>query len=109
MTTPRFDTAHSFNTDRLTITGLAIAALLPFLALSPAKAAAKPANVSCQAEVQAVQVQAEGASPEAAARALRTARLAGKICAEGNRFEAAKKFAQARQQLDAGVQLADRR
>ncbi|WP_164157339.1 hypothetical protein [Sandarakinorhabdus rubra] len=95
----------SFTIDRLTITGLAIAAMLPFLALSPAKAA----SVNCQAEVAAVQAQAEGATPDAAAKALRTARLAEKICAEGNRFEAAKKFAQARQQLDTGVQLAQNR
>jgi hypothetical protein len=100
-------TAHLINTDRLTITGLAIAALLPFLAISPVKAGEKAA--SCAAEVQSVQEQAATATPDAAAKALRTARLAQKICAEGNRFEAGKKFAQARQQLDTGVQLADRR
>lgn len=98
-------TAIRFDTDRLTITGLAIAAILPFLALSPARAA--PAQ--CATEAQTVRAEAATATPEAAARALRAIRVAEKICEEGNRHEAAKKLAQARQMLDAGVQLADRR
>lgn len=95
----------NFNIDRLTITGLAIAAVLPFLAISPVKAA--PAN--CAVEAQAVRTEASAASPEAANKALRLVKTAEAICAEGNRFEAAKKFAQARQQLGTEVQLADRR
>jgi hypothetical protein len=98
-------TAFRIDTDRLTITGLAIAALLPFLALSPAKAAPS----QCTTQLEAVQAQAAGAEPKAAAKALRTAQVAQKICAEGNRHEAAKKFAQAQKLLDTGVQLADRR
>lgn len=98
-------TARRIDTDRLTITGLAIAAMLPFLALSPAKAAPS----QCATEAQAVQAQAAGADAKVAAKALRTAQVAQKICAEGNRHEAAKKFAQARQMLDTGVQLANRR
>ena len=93
-------------TDRLTITALLMTAILPFAALSPVKAAT--AN-TCAAEVQAVQASAANADPKVAAKALRTARTAEKICAEGNRFEAAKKFAQARELLGTGVQLAERR
>ena len=91
--------------DRLTITALLLTASLPFVALSPVQAATN----QCAAQVQAVQTEAAAADPKAAAKALRTARVAEKICAEGNRFEAAKKFAQAREQLGASVQLADRR
>lgn len=96
-------------TDRLTITGLAVAALLPFLALSPVKAAERGTVANCATEVAMVQEQANGADPRTAAKALRTARIAEKICAEGNRFEANKKFAQARQMLDTNVQLAANR
>jgi hypothetical protein len=98
-------TAFRIDTDRLTITGLAIAAILPFLALSPVKAAPS----QCATELQAITAQAASADPKVAAKALRAAHVAQKICAEGNRHEAGKKFAQARQMLDTGVQLADRR
>jgi membrane-bound lytic murein transglycosylase B len=96
-----------FNLDRAAIIALAMVATLPFLALSPADAA----TADCTAEVQAikVQAQADGISPNSAAKALRTARIGEKICAEGSRYEAAKKFAAARAQLDQGVQYADRR
>ncbi|MFZ4382917.1 MAG: hypothetical protein ACOYO0_13245 [Sandarakinorhabdus sp.] len=97
----------SFNLDRITLVGLAMAGLLPFLALSPAPANAAP--VDCAAQAAAVRSQAETADPKAAARALKTVRIAEKICAEGGSFEAGKKFAQARAQLDTGVQLAARR
>ena len=92
-------------TDRLTIAALLMTAILPFAALSPVKAA----TTNCAAEVQAVQASAASADPQLAVKALRTARVAEKICAEGNRFEAAKKFAQARELLGTGVQLAERR
>lgn len=95
--------------DRLTITGLAVAALLPFLALSPVKAAERGTRATCAAEAAAVQEQANGADPKAAAKALRAARVAEKMCAEGNRFEAGKKFAQARQLLDTSIELAANR
>lgn len=100
-------TITRFSTDRITLVGLAMASLLPFLALSPAPARA--ATVDCAAEASALRAQATSADPKAAARALKLVRTAEKICAEGGRFEAGKKFAQARGQLDAGVQLADRR
>lgn len=91
--------------DRLTITALLMTAMLPFAALSPVKAA----TVNCTAQVQAVQAGAAAADPKAAAKALRTANLAEKICAEGNTHEAAKKFALARTQLGTNVQFAERR
>jgi|JI8StandDraft_2_1071088.scaffolds.fasta_scaffold24762_4 hypothetical protein len=90
--------------DRLTIAGLAMVAVLPFLAISPAKAA--PA---CATEAAAVRSIAATADPKAAAKALRNVRTAELICAEGNAAEARRKLAVARQQLDASVQLADRR
>ena len=96
-------------TDRLTITTLLLTAVLPFAALSPVKAAT-PAGINvCAAQVQAVAASAASAEPKAAAKALRTANVAARICAEGNRHEAAKKFALARDQLGSNVQLADRR
>lgn len=100
-------TITRFNTDRVTLVGLAMAAVLPFLAISPAPARA--ATIDCAAEAVALRTQAETADPKAAAKALKLVRMAEKICAEGGRFEAGKKFAQARGQLDIGVQLADRR
>jgi hypothetical protein len=100
-------TINSLNFDRITLVGLAMAGVLPFLALSPAPARAAP--VDCAAEATALRAQAETADPKAGAKALKLVRVAEKICAEGNRFEAGKKFAQARGQIDAGVQLADRR
>jgi hypothetical protein len=76
------------------------------VALTPVKAA--PAT-NCAVEAQAVLADAASADKDAAARAARLVRVAEKICAEGNRFEAAKKFAQARETLGANVQLAERR
>jgi hypothetical protein len=91
--------------DRLTIAALALAASFPFLAISPAQAKA----VDCAAQVQAIEASAAAADPKVAAKAVRTARMAAKICAEGNGHEAAKKFSLARTQLGGTVQLADRR
>jgi hypothetical protein len=91
--------------DRLTITALLLTATLPFAALSPVQAATN----QCAAQVQEVAASAAAADPQAAAKALRTARIAEKICAEGNRFEANKKFAQAREQLGTNIQFAERR
>ncbi len=91
--------------DRLTIAALMLTATLPFAAFSPAHAA----TPSCAAQVQSVQAEAAAADPQAATKALRTARVAEKICAEGNRHEAAKKFAKAREQLASSIQLAARR
>ena len=94
-----------FAIDRMTITALMLTATLPFMAISPVKAA----PVNCAVEAQAIAAQAAAVDPKAAAKALRTARVAAAICEAGNNHEAAKKFAQARQQLDTTVQLADRR
>ena len=91
--------------DRLTIAALALAATFPFLAVSPAQAGA----VNCAAQVQEIEASASTADPKAAAKAVRTARIAAKICAEGNGHEVAKKFSLARTQLGGTVQLADRR
>ena len=101
----------SIGTDRLTIIGLAMAAALPFLALSPVKAApaAAAAFTDCAAQARVVLADAAAADPRAAAKAQRTVRTAEKICAAGNRHEAAKKFALARQQLGTAVQFAARR
>ena len=92
-------------TDRMTIAALMLTATLPFAAVTPVKAA----TVSCAAQLQAVQDSAATADPKAATKALRTARVAEKICTEGNGFEAAKKFARARTQLGTDVQLASQR
>lgn len=94
---------HAIN-DRLTITALTIAAVLPLVAISPAKAAT-PVS-ACAQNAEMLREQAALASPQVAARALRTVRLGMRICAEGNGFEAARKFAVARQQLGAGTQVA---
>ena len=92
--------------DRLTIAALALAATFPFLAVSPAQAG----TTACAAQVQEIEDSAAAAAdPKAAAKALRTARIAAKICAEGNGHEAAKKFSLARTQLSSNIQLADRR
>lgn len=96
-----------FNLDRASIIALAMVAALPFLALSPADAAI--ADCAVEAQAIKVQAQADGISPNTAAKALRTIRIGEKICAEGGRHEAAKKFAAARAQLGQGVQYADRR
>lgn len=101
-------TFNSLSLDRVTLVGLALAAALPFLALSPTPARAAT-TVDCAAEATALRSQAEAADPKAAARAMKLVRVAEKICAEGGRFEAVKKFAAARAQIDSGVQLAARR
>jgi hypothetical protein len=104
---------NSFNLDRFTIIALAMVATLPFIAISPADAApaAPTASADCAVEAQAIkaQAQATSVSPNSAAKALRMAKIGEKICAEGGRHEAAKKFAAARAQLDQSVQYADRR
>jgi hypothetical protein len=95
--------------DRLTIAGLAMVAVLPFLAISPASAAPSRAAPACTTEAAAVRSIAATADPKAAAKALRNVRTAELVCAEGNAAEARRKLALARKQLDAPVQLADRR
>ena len=91
--------------DRLTIAALMLTATLPFAAITPAHAG------TTQSAVQAEQLRTEAASanPQDAAKALRSIKIAEKICAEGNAHEAAKKFAQARTQLASTVQFAERR
>lgn len=98
------------NLDRFAIIGLAMVATLPFIALSPADAATADCTVEAQAiEAQSLRAEADGVSPQVTAKALRTVRIAQKICNEGGRHEAAKKFEQARAQLGSSVELADRR
>ena len=94
-----------FTIDRVTIAALAITATLPFLAISPVKAA----TPDCAQQVQSIEAGAAAVDAKAAAKALRTARLAARICAEGNGHEAAKKFKLAQSQLGTSVQLAARR
>lgn len=94
-----------FTIDRLTIAALALTAILPFVAISPVNAG----TVDCAAQAQQLRTEAASANPQDAAKALRTVRLAEKICAEGNSHEAAKKFAVARAQLASTMQFADRR
>lgn len=98
-------TISSFSIDRLTIVSLAMAAMLPFVAISPVKAATS----ECATQVAALRSEAATAAPQQAAKALRTAAVAEQICAEGNRHEALKKLAQAREALADTVQLAERR
>ncbi|NJC10064.1 hypothetical protein [Polymorphobacter fuscus] len=99
-----------FNLDRFAIVGLVLTATMPFIALSPADAAPVDCTVEAQAiEALSLRAEAGGVSSQATARALRTARLAQKICNEGGRHEAAKKFDLARAQLGSDVELADRR
>ncbi len=90
--------------DRLTITTLALAAAMPFLAISPVHAA-EPA---CMAEARSLRSDA-AARPEAAAKTLRLVAVAEKICAEGNAHEANRKLARARLALNENIQLAERR
>lgn len=97
----------SFNFDRVSIIALAMVATLPFIAVSPADAA--PADCAVEAQAIQTQAQATNVSPDSAAKALRMAKIGEKICVEGGRHEAAKKFAAARAQLDQSVQYADRR
>lgn len=95
-----------FAIDRLTITALMLTATLPFMALSPVKAATA---TSCAVEAQQLRNEISTAQPQDAAKLLRTVKTAEMICAEGNRHEAAKKLAAARAQLGGAVQLAERR
>ncbi len=92
--------------DRLTIVALAATAMLPFAAFSPAQASP---SQSCAVQAEQVRTLAETAEPKAAAKALRNVRLAERLCAEGGRLAAGKKFTLAISQLDTTVQLADRR
>ena len=98
---------NSFNLDRVSIIALAMVATLPFIALSPAEAA--PVDCAVEAQAITVQARADGVAPKDSARALQLVRVGEKICVEGSRFEAAKKFAAARAQLRQGVEFADRR
>jgi hypothetical protein len=94
-----------FFTDRLTIAALALTAILPFAAVTPVQAGTN----SCAVQAEQLRSQAASASPQDAAKALRSISIAEKICAEGNSHEAAKKFAAARTALAGNVQLAERR
>ncbi len=94
-----------FFTDRLTIAALALTAILPFAALTPAHAG----TTQCAVQAEQLRTEAASANPQDAAKALRSIKIAEKICAEGNAHEAAKKFAQARTQLASNVQFAERR
>ncbi len=96
----------TINIDRITIAVLLATAMLPFAAFSPVQAA--PAQ-SCAVQAEQIRTLATTAEPKAAAKALRTARLAEQLCAEGGRFEAGKKFTLALNQLDSSVQLANKR
>jgi hypothetical protein len=85
---------------------------LSHAATRPAKAGAASASSRAPASVnptEQVRTLAETAEPKAAAKALRTARLAEQLCAEGGRLAAGKKFTLAMSQLDTSVQLADKR
>ena len=97
----------SFNFDRVSFIALAMVATLPFIAVSPAEAA--PADCAVEAQAIAAQALATDVAPDSAAKALRLVKVGEKICAEGGRHEAAKKFAAARAQLDQAEQYADRR
>jgi hypothetical protein len=92
--------------DRFTIAALMLTSTLPFAAISPANAATA---TSCAVEAQQLRTEISTAQPQDAAKLLRTVKTAEMICAEGNRHEAAKKFAAARTQLGSNVQLAERR
>ena len=91
--------------DRLTITTLALAATMPFLAVSPVQAA----TVDCTAQATQLRTEVASANPQDSAKALRSIKIAEKLCAAGNSHEAGKKFKLARTQLATNVQLADRR
>ncbi|WP_426168117.1 hypothetical protein [Sandarakinorhabdus sp. DWP1-3-1] len=92
------------NIDHMTLITLAMFAAMPFMAATPAAAA----TADCEARFETVRVEAATAEPKAAAKALRTARVAVKICAEGNHVEAARKFDVAQQQLGDKLQVAAR-
>lgn len=91
--------------DRLTIAALMLTATLPFAAITPAHAG----TTQCAVQTEQLRTEAASANPQDAAKALRSIKIAEKICAEGNAHEAAKKFAQARTQLASTVQFAERR
>ena len=91
--------------DRLTIAALMLTATLPFAAITPAHAG----TTQCTVQAEQLRTEAAIANPQDAAKALRSIKIAEKICAEGNAHEAAKKFAQARTQLASTVQFAERR
>lgn len=91
--------------DRLTIAALMLTATLPFAAITPAHAG----TTQCAVQAEQLRTEAASANPQDAAKALRSVKIAEKICAEGNAHEAAKKFAQARTQLASTVQFAERR
>lgn len=91
--------------DRLTIAALMLTATLPFAAITPAHAC----TTQCAVQAEQLRTEAASANPQDAAKALRSIKIAEKICAEGNAHEAAKKFAQARTQLASTVQFAERR
>ena len=91
--------------DRLTIAALMLTATLPFAAITPAHAG----TTQCAVQAEQLRTEAASANPQDAAKALRSIKIAEKICAEGNSHEAAKKFALARTQLASTVQLAERR
>jgi hypothetical protein len=98
-------TITRFFTDRLTIAALALTAILPFAALTPVHAG----TAQCAVQAEQLRTEAASANPQDAAKALRSIKIAEKICAEGNSHEAAKKFAQARTQLASNMQFAERR
>ena len=91
--------------DRLTIAALMLTATLPLAAITPAHAG----TTQCAVQAEQLRTEAASANPQDAAKALRSIKIAEKICAEGNAHEAAKKFAQARTQLASTVQFAERR
>lgn len=89
-------TTRRFNFDHITIMTLTMIAVLPFMAMSPVKAV----TMECQDQFEAVRLEAESAEPKAAAKALRAARIGEKICLEGSRLEANRKFREAHRHLD---------
>ena len=91
--------------DRLTIAALMLTATLPFAAITPAHAG----TTQCAVQAEQLRTEAASANPQDAAKALRSIKIAEKICAEGNAHEAAKKFALARTQLASTLQFAERR
>ena len=91
--------------DRLTIAALMLTATLPFAAITPAHAG----TTQCAVQAEQLRTEAASANPQDAAKALRSVKIAEKICAEGNAHEAGKKFALARTRLASTVQFAERR
>ena len=91
--------------DRLTIAALMLTATLPFAAITPAHAG----TTQCTVQAEQLRTEAASANPQDAAKALRSVKIAEKICAEGNAHEAGKKFALARTRLASTVQFAERR